>query len=163
MRAGEPLARSTHNLAAQRSSMAAFNRLAIRLAIEDLNAAFTYYLDHDQIEPLVDLFTANARYSHGERRTEGRDALRALFIARTAAGPRTTRHLYSGLRIDIHDERTASGQSVCMAFAANQAPPIGFCTPHLVADFIDRYVLDIDGRWRIEQRDIHRVFAAGGP
>jgi len=136
------------------------DRLAIRLAIEDLNAAFAYYLDHNQVEPLVDLFTANARYSHGERRTEGKEALRALFVARAAAGVRTTRHLYSGLRIDIHDERSASGQSVCMAFAANRAPPIGYCTPHLVADFIDRYTLDTDGRWRIEQRDIQRVFAS---
>jgi hypothetical protein len=76
--------------------MAAPDQLAIRLAIEDLNAAFTYHLDHNQVEPLVDLFTANARYSHGERRTEGREALRSLFIARTAAGVRTTRHLYSG-------------------------------------------------------------------
>ena len=140
--------------------MVAPDRLAIRLAIEDLNAAFAYHLDHNQVEPLVNLFTANARYSHGERCTEGRDALRALFIARTAAGVRTTRHLYSGLRIEIHDERTASGQSVCMAFAANQAPPVGFCMPHLVADFIDRYVLDTDGHWRIEQRDIQRIFAA---
>lgn len=140
--------------------MTAPDRLAIRLAIEDLNAAFTFHLDHNQVEPLVDLFTANARYSHGERRTEGREALRKLFIARSAAGVRTTRHLYSGLRIDIHDDRSASGQSVWMAFAANQAPPIGSCTPHLVADFIDRYVLDTDGRWRIEQRDIQRIFAA---
>ena len=139
--------------------MAVTDRLAIRLAIEDLNAAFAYHLDHNQVEPLVHLFTANARYSHGERRTDGRDALRALFIARSAVGVRTTRHLYSGLRIEIHDERTASGQSVCMAFGANQAPPIGFCTPHLVADFIDRYVLDTDGHWRIEQRDIQRIFA----
>jgi hypothetical protein len=140
--------------------MPAPNPLAIRLAIEELNTAFAYHLDHNQVEPLVDLFTANARYSHGERRTEGREALRTLFIARSAAGARTTRHFYSGLRVDIHDERSASGQSVWMAFAANQAPPIGFCTPHLVADFIDRYVLDTDGRWRIEQRDIHRIFAA---
>jgi hypothetical protein len=140
--------------------MPAPNPLAIRLAIEELNAAFAYHLDHNQVEPLVDLFTANARYSHGERRTEGREALRTLFIARSAAGARTTRHFYSGLRVDIHDERSASGQSVWMAFAANQAPPVGFCTPHLVADFIDRYVLGADGRWRIEQRDIQRIFAA---
>jgi hypothetical protein len=140
--------------------MTAPNRLAVRLAIEELNAAFAYHLDHNQVEPLLDLFTANARYSHGERRTEGREALRALFVARTAAGPRTTRHFYSGLRIVIHGESNASGQSVWMAFAANQAPPIGFCTPHLVADLIDRYVLGTDGRWRIEQRDIQRIFAA---
>jgi hypothetical protein len=141
--------------------MAAPDRVAIRLAIEELNAAFVHYLDHNQVEPLVELFTARARYTHGERRTEGREALRMLFIARSAAGVRTTRHLYSGLRVEIHDERSASGHSVCMVFAANQAPPIAFCTPHLVADFIDRYVLDADGRWRIEQRDIHRIFAAG--
>jgi hypothetical protein len=49
-----------------------------------------------------------------------------------------------------------------MAFAANQVPPIGFCTPNLVADFIDKYVLETDGRWRIEQRDIQRIFAAEG-
>jgi hypothetical protein len=140
--------------------MAVSNRLAIRLAIEDLNAAFVYYLDHNQVEPLLGLFTADARYSHGERLTEGREALRTLFLARIAAGARTTRHLYSGLRIDIHDERSASGHCVCMAFAANQAPPVGFCTPHLVADFIDRYVLEADGCWRIGRRDIERVFAA---
>jgi hypothetical protein len=137
------------------------DRLAIRLAIEDLNAAFAYHLDHNQVEPLVDLFTANARYSHGERQSEGREALRALFTARTSGGARTTRHLYSGLRIVIDDERSASGESVCMAFAANQLPPVAFCTPYLVADFVDRYILDSDGRWRIEQRDIRRIFAAG--
>jgi hypothetical protein len=138
------------------------DRLKNRMLLEDLNAAFAYYLDHHQIEPLVELFTANARYSHGERLTEGRDALRALFTARCAPVVRTTRHLYSGLRIVIEDERTATGRSVCMAFAANQAPPIGFCTPHLVADFIDEYVLDADGRWRIKKRDIQRIFAASG-
>ena len=138
------------------------DRLKIRVAIEDLNSAFTYYLDHHQIEPLVELFTATARYSHGERHAEDRDTLRALFLARSASGVRTTRHLYSGLRIAIQDERTAFGQSVCMAFAANQAPPIGFCAPHLVADFIDEYVLDVDERWRIKKRDIRRIFAAGG-
>ena len=138
------------------------DRLTIRIAIEDLNAAFAYYLDHNQVESLVELFTSNACYSHGERRTEGRDALRALFVARTAFGVRTTRHLYSGLRIDIRDERTATGRSVCMAFAANQAPPIGVCMPHLVADFLDEYVLDADGRWRIKKRDIMRIFAASG-
>ncbi len=136
------------------------DRLKVRLAIEELNAAFVFYLDHNKIEPLVDLFTTNALYTHGERRTEGRDALRALFIGRAAAGPRTTRHLYSGLTIDIHDDRNASGRSVCMLFCANQMPPIDFCAPQLVADFIDRYVLDTDGRWRIEWRDIQRIFTA---
>jgi ketosteroid isomerase-like protein len=140
--------------------MTAVEQLAIRVAIEDLNSAFAYYLDHNQVEPLVDLFTADARYIHGERRTEGREALRALFIARTSAGVRTTRHFYSGLRLQVHDERNASGQSVCMLFAANQTPPIGFCAPQLVADFVDRYVREADGRWRIAQRDIERVFAA---
>jgi|HubBroStandDraft_3_1064219.scaffolds.fasta_scaffold92730_2 hypothetical protein len=140
--------------------MTASEQLTIRLAIADLNSAFIHYLDHNQVEALVDLFTANARYIHGERRAEGREALRALFVARTSAGARTTRHLFSGLQVQIHDELNASGRSVCMSFAANRAPPINFCTPHLVADFIDRYVRGTDGCWRIAQREIQRIFAA---
>lgn len=42
-------------------------RLADRLAIEELNAAFAYHLDRNQVEPLLDLFTPDALYSNGPR------------------------------------------------------------------------------------------------
>jgi len=138
-------------------TLAADRQLEIRLALEDLNAAFTHHLDHNEIEALADLFTVDALYTHGERRSEGRDAIEALFRKRIAGGPRTSRHLYSGLRLTIESETEARGSSVCMSFAADGEPPLP-AKPFLVADFIDRYRLDDDGRWRIAARDIVRVF-----
>lgn len=132
-------------------------RLAIRLALEDLNAAFTHHLDHNEIGSLVTLFTADAVYTHGERRSEGRDEIEALFRSRVAKGPRTSRHLLSGLRLTIESARSAAGYSVCLSFAADGVPPLP-AQPFLVADFIDRYRLDDDGCWRIAARHIERVF-----
>jgi hypothetical protein len=131
--------------------------LGIRLAIEDLNAAFAYHLDHGEIDALCDLFTADALYTHGERSSAGRASIEALFRKRIAGGPRTSRHLYSGLCITLESEREASGTSVCLSFAADGLPPLP-AKPFLVADFVDRYRLDDDGRWRISERHIERVF-----
>lgn len=131
--------------------------LAIRLAIENLNAAFAHYLDHNEIESLVDLFTADALYTNGDRRSEGRTEIEALFRNRIAKGPRTSRHLYSGLKIAIESPTQARGTSVCMSFAADGLPPLP-AKPFLVADFVDHYRLCDDGRWRFSRRHINPVF-----
>jgi ketosteroid isomerase-like protein len=131
--------------------------LAIRLALEDLNAAFTHHLDHGEIEALAELFTADALYTNGTRESRGRAAIETLFRQRIAKGPRTSRHLYSGLRLSIESDREASGTSVCMSFAADGTPPLP-ARPFLVADFVDQYRRGDDGRWRIAARHIHRIF-----
>lgn len=136
--------------------------IRIRLALQDLNAAFTYNLDHDQVDALAGLFTEDALYTHGERRSEGRAAIRALFTARTAPGPRTARHLATGLILQIDSESAARGTSVCLTFAGDGLPTITPADPYLVADFSDVYRLCADGRWRIAARDIRRIFAAEG-
>lgn len=132
-------------------------RLEIRLGLEDLNAAFAHHLDHDEIGALVDLFTDDALYTHGERVSRGRDEIERLFRNRIAKGPRTSRHLLSGLRLEIESATAATGTSVCLSFAADGLPPLP-ARPFLVADFEDRYRLDDDGRWRFAERHIHRVF-----
>lgn len=131
--------------------------VAIRLAIEELNAAFAHHLDHGDIDALVDLFTVDALYTHGARRNHGRDEIEALFRNRVAKGPRTSRHLYSGLRVEIESATEATGSSVCLSFAADGLPPLP-ARPFLVADFIDRYRRDDDGCWRFAERHIERVF-----
>jgi ketosteroid isomerase-like protein len=135
-------------------------RIRTRLALEDLNTAFTYHLDHNRIDDLVALFTEDAIYTHDTRRSQGRQQIRALFVGRTATKIRTARHLYTGLRIHIEGELQATGTSVCMTFASDGPPPIQPATPYLVADFEDRYRLCADGQWRIEARHIRRIFAA---
>jgi ketosteroid isomerase-like protein len=133
--------------------------IATRLALEDLNVAFTRHLDHGDVDALVDLFTDDALYTHGERRSEGKAAIEALFRRRTAGGPRTSRHICSGLMLEILDASNARGTSVCLSFAADGVPPLP-ATPFLVADFEDHYRRGGDGRWRFAARHIERIFAA---
>jgi ketosteroid isomerase-like protein len=135
--------------------------LEIRLALEELNAAFAHHLDHGEIDALVDLFAADALYTHGERVSRGRGEIERLFRNRAAKGPRTSRHLLSGLRVSIESATVATGSSVCLSFAADGEPPLP-ARPFLVADFEDRYRRDEDGRWRFAERHIHRVFTGDG-
>jgi ketosteroid isomerase-like protein len=133
------------------------DRLKIRLAIEDLNTAFCRHLDHNEIDQLVALFTEDALYTHGPRRSEGRAEIEDLFRRRTASGARTSRHLYSALTVEIEQPTRARGSSVCLTFGADGEPPLP-AVPLLVADFDDVYVADTDGRWRFAERHIRRVF-----
>jgi hypothetical protein len=132
--------------------------IEIRLALEELNTAFTYHLDHNEVDALVDLFAEDVLYTHGTRRTEGRAAVETLFRNRSAAGPRTSRHLASGLRLSIESRRRATGTSVCATFGQDGLPPLAPALPILVADFNDVYVCCDDGRWRFRERHIERIF-----
>jgi ketosteroid isomerase-like protein len=134
--------------------------IKIRFALADLNTAFTHALDHGKLDELVDLFTEDALYTHAKRRSEGREEIRRLFVARAAAGVRTVRHLASGLRLEIDSATTARGTSVCLTFAHDDDSPVPHATPHLVADFEDQYRLCEDGKWRFAVRHIQRIFVA---
>jgi hypothetical protein len=136
--------------------------IRIRLALQDLNSEYTFLLDHNHVDALADLFTQDAVYTHGNRRSAGREAIRALFDARSSSGSRTARHLSTGLRLHIESESAARGSSVCLTFAFDGLPPITPATPYLVADFEDTYRCCADGRWRFSARDIQRIFVAAG-
>jgi hypothetical protein len=137
-------------------------RIETRLALESLNVDFCHFLDCNKIEELVDLFTENARYSHGLRISCGRDEIHNLFAGRVSEGVRTSRHMQTGLKITLENEEKAVGKSVCLTFACDGPPPISPATPFLVADFIDEYLYCSDGRWRIQKRHIERIFTASG-
>jgi SnoaL-like domain len=141
--------------------LTAGEKLEIRLALEDLNTAFARHLDHNEIDALVDLFAVDALYTHGERISRGRGEIEQLFRDRAAKGPRTSRHLLSGLRLSIESATEAAGTSVCLSFAADGLPPLP-ARPFLVADFDDRYRRDGDGQWRFAERHIRRVFVGDG-
>lgn len=135
-------------------------RIETRLALETLNGDFCHFLDYGMIEDLVELFTEDAKYSHGPRVSVGRDQIRTLFDARVAERVRTSRHMQTGLKITLHNSRQAFGKSVCMTFASDGPPPISPATVFLVADFIDEYRYCADGRWRISKRHIERIFTS---
>ena len=138
--------------------LSALERLEIRVALEDLNTAFCYHLDHNEVEALLDLFTDDVFYTHGPRRTNGKAELEQVLRSRTATSPRTSRHLYSGLRLEIESATRARGTCVCMTFGQSGTPPLAPAVPILVADFNDVYERGADGRWRIRERHIERIF-----
>ena len=135
-------------------------RLTIRVALEDLNTAFCYHLDHNEVDALLELFVDDVYYTHGSRVSRGKAELAEVFRNRSATQTRTARHLYSGLKLDIESPTRARGTSVCMTFAAYGEPPLSPAIPTLVADFVDEYVRGDDGRWRFKERHIHRIFVA---
>ena len=134
--------------------------IEIHMALQDLNSEFCYHLDNGNIDELVDLFCEDALYSHGDRVSRGTAEIRKLFQARGSAVVRTSRHMQTGLRLNIESALRATGSSVCMTFAANASPPVSPAIPFLIADFIDEYKYCRDGRWRILKRHIERIFTA---
>jgi hypothetical protein len=130
------------------------------LALQTLNTNFCHYLDYNMTEKLADLFTEDARYSHGKRLSCGREEIYKLFTDRTSKRIRTSRHMQTGLKVTLKNSGVATGKSVCMTFACDGPPPVSPATPFLVADFIDEYLLCDDGRWRINKRHIERIFTA---
>jgi hypothetical protein len=140
------------------TTLSALERLEIRAALEELNTAFCYHLDHNEVEELLALFTDDVFYTHGPRRTHGKAELEQVFRSRTATTPRTARHMYSGLKLAIESASRARGTCVCMTFAQNGEPPLAPAIPILVADFEDLYERGADGRWRFRERHIHRIF-----
>lgn len=128
-----------------------------RLAIERLNHAFCHALDRGAPEAFAALFTADAVYTSGPRRSEGREGVLAFAHGRIADGPRTSRHCPFGLNVVFEDAALARGTSTCMAFSAAGRPPIASTLPTLVADFHDLYRCE-EGRWLFAERHIVPIF-----
>jgi hypothetical protein len=142
------------------ADLTALERLQIRVALEDLNTAFCYHLDHNEVDALLELFVDDVHYTHASRVSRGKAELEQVFRSRSAAKLRTARHLYSGLKVEIESATRARGTSVCMTFGQYGEPPLSPAIPTLVADFVDAYVRGVDGKWRFQERHIHRIFVA---
>jgi hypothetical protein len=140
------------------AALSDIERLQIRVALEDLNTAFCYHLDHNEVDALLELFADDVYYTHGSRVSRSKAELAQVFRGRGAAQTRTSRHMYSGLKLDIESPTRARGTSVCMTFGAYGEPPLSPAVPTLVADFVDAYVRGADGRWRFAERHIRRIF-----
>jgi hypothetical protein len=142
------------------TAVSELERLSIRVALEDLNTAFCYHLDHNDVDALLALFADDVYYTHGSRVSRGKAELAQVFRSRGATQVRTSRHLDSGLKLDIESATRARGTSVCMTFGQYGEPPLSPAIPTLVADFVDAYVRGADGQWRFQERHIHRIFGA---
>ncbi len=142
--------------------MESIDRLADRQAITQLNNDFCHELDRGSVEGFVVLFAPAALYTNGPRILRGEEQIREFYLGRTRDGPRTSRHLISGLRIEFTGATSARGLSTCLTFSAPGSPPIESTTPAIVADFDDVYAFD-GARWQFAERHIRPMFRVPPP
>lgn len=146
----------------------------VRAEIDAVLAEWAWHIDHGDYDSLVSLFTEDALLITGGLELRGRDAIKKRYTERTVA--RSTRHTYSGLRVNPIGEGTApygddgmlvpfvnvvEARSTWVNYAVNAAAPVDDVGVYLVADFEDVLVAESSrwGReWYIDERRIIPVF-----
>lgn len=146
----------------------------VRAEIDAVLADWAWHLDHGDYDAVAELFTEDALFVTGGLELRGRDAIRKRYMNRT--GTRSTRHTYSGLRIEpiglgaatygpdgeyVPFADAVEARSTWVNYAVNAAAPIDDVGVYLVADFEDVLVASGDpfGRqWYIAERRIIPVF-----
>jgi hypothetical protein len=142
---------------------------ALRPEIDAVLADWAWHLDHGEYDELVELFTEDALFITGAAELRGRAAIKNRYTERTVV--RTTRHLYSGLRLSPVGTGSAPGtstdptagtarpaqvraRSTWVNYAVNAPAPVDDAGVYLVADFDDVLTWCPDSRWRISERRI---------
>ena len=141
----------------------------LRPEIDAVLADWAWHLDHGEYDELADLFTADALFISGAAEMRGRAAIKNRYTERIVV--RTTRHMYSGLRITgieggadrVPGTELAAGmtrparvraRSTWVNYAVNAPAPVDDVGVYLVADFDDVLTWCPDNRWRISERRI---------
>ena len=107
--------------------------------------------DDDDIDLLIDCFTADAELVSFEGTTSGRDAIRDSLSARRAASGADTqpRHLLTNMEIDLESDGTATARASYVLLSAAQAGIAIVST----GVYVDRLVEE-DGTWRISRMHV---------
>ena len=144
----------------------------LRAEIDAVLADWAHRIDHRQFNQLAELFTEDALFVTGGLELRGRVKIKNRYLERTVV--RSTRHIYSGLRVSpiggdpeaavaAVEDGTARpirvrARSTWVNYAANAAPPVDDVGVYVVADFDDVLTWCADERWRISERRIIPVF-----
>jgi hypothetical protein len=146
----------------------------LRAEVDALFADWAWHLDHGEYDEVVELYTADAVFVTGAVSLRGRAEIKNRYTERH--GVRSTRHMYSGLRLTL--PQTDSGKvietgvaadgtarppwlqarSTWVSYAVNGPAPVDDLGAYLVADFEDVLTWCADQRWRISERRIIPVF-----
>ncbi|MEZ0113282.1 hypothetical protein ABH920_007312 [Catenulispora sp. EB89] len=132
-----------------------------------LVTALWFEIDHGDGSAASGFFTADAELTFSRRTFRGTDEIDGVYSARTARGPRVSRHLMSNLHILRHETDLVEAVSVLVLHAQDGEPPVPTTVPVLVADVFDRFVRigGPDGeapRWLVAARRIENRFLLPG-
>lgn len=127
-------------------------------AVHQLIAEFAYSVDVGNGRHTAELFTDDGWYESDTGRSTGRDAIREAYRRRADRGPRTSRHIYTNVRIKHTEGNRYQGTSLLLLFAEDGERPSS-AEPLLVADVEDEYVIE-NGTALLGSRRLRNVFVS---
>ncbi|WP_354637765.1 nuclear transport factor 2 family protein [Kitasatospora camelliae] len=144
--------------------MTSLDRMLAERACERVIVDFIHRLDLGDPGSVADLFTPDGfwHWPHGDRRIEGRDALRAYFASRPA--DRLSRRLMTNILVTVESPTTARAVSYLTTYRVDGyqggmvAPP----PPANVGHYEDTF-RTLDGTWLLAGRTVHLPFGADTP
>ncbi|MDI3402356.1 nuclear transport factor 2 family protein [Streptomyces cavernicola] len=137
------------------------DQLLAERACERLIVDFVHRLDLGEPSSVAELFTPDGvwHWPHGERRIEGREALRAYFASRPA--DRLSRRLMTNILVTVESATTARAVSYLTTFRVDGYSG-GMVEPRLptnVGHYEDTF-RNVDGVWLLATRTVFLPFGA---
>lgn len=134
------------------------------VAISQAIAEHVWLIDNHKADQAIELYSENPRleFAHGSPAPavyEGRLAVAGFLNERAMKLDIACRHVVSNIRMHGQGDGVIRVTSVVMLFRAGAAP--SETAAAIIADVTERYVLEADGAWRIEERVVAPVFKAG--
>lgn len=126
-------------------------------SITQLVAEFAFRIDQLGGLTVAEMFEENGYYESDGKRSTGRAAIRAAYEQRAARGPRTSRHLFTNLRVFTDADGRYRGTSIMLLFARD-GQGVHPANPILVADVEDEYRFNAAGAPEILSRRLTTVF-----
>ena len=118
--------------------------------LSQLIISFWAEVDYNAGLDAHNFYTADAVYTVGENRFQGREKILAFYTWRRNRRQSTTRHLLNQVRVFRDSPTEARILGVLTLYRANGAPPYnGSYPPAMIADFEVACCLGEDGHWRI--------------
>jgi hypothetical protein len=127
--------------------------------------ALWFEIDHSDGATVPNFFTDDAELTFFGHTVRGRAEIAEVYRARTARGPRVSRHLATNLHVVHSEPATVRAQSVVVLHAEDGRAPIRSTAPLLVADVHDLFVRPTAGSvapygWLLAARRLEHCFAA---
>lgn len=136
------------------------DRLIAERACERLIVEFVHKLDLGDPGDVADLFADAGfwEWAEGDRRIQGRDALRSYFAGRPV--DRLSRRICANILVTVTSEATATATSYFTTYRVDGhtrglVPPRA---PTQVGHYEDT-LLKVEGRWFLSSRSLHLAFA----
>jgi hypothetical protein len=131
-------------------------------AVERLMAEFAYRVDFEGGLTTAELFSPDGYYEVDGKRSTGRPAIHQAYVLRAARGPRTSRHLFTNVRV-VRLPGGKYGATAIMLLFARDGNGVHPAAPLSVADVSDVYALTVgstpNGLPLIESRTLRTMFA----